>query len=143
MNRHYSNAKWTQLTPAEKHKIWQLRNPSKTPGTVPTRRDRRRAVALASTSSASPGGPSKRPMEDPAVKSDQPVYDQGWGRNCENPFLNHQVHPHGNDNWRARPANKTHDRAVKWTPDLTQINSLSAKSVLEGEKLIALYSIST
>jgi hypothetical protein len=32
------------LTPAEKQKIWQLRNPGKTPGTGPTRRDHRRAV---------------------------------------------------------------------------------------------------
>jgi hypothetical protein len=68
-NRHYSDAEWTQLTPAEKQKIWQLRNPSKTPGTGPTRCDRRRAVASTLTSSASLGGPSKRPMEDPAVKS--------------------------------------------------------------------------
>jgi hypothetical protein len=70
VNTHYSDAEWTQLTPAEKQKIWQLRNPGKTPGTGPTRPDRRRAVALTSTLSASPGGPSKRPMEDPAIKSD-------------------------------------------------------------------------
>jgi hypothetical protein len=98
VNRHYSDAKWTQLTPAEKQKIWQLRNPGKTPGTGPTRRDRRRAVALTSTLSASPGGPSKRPMEDPAVKSNQPADDQGWGRNHENPFLSRQVRPCGDDN---------------------------------------------
>ncbi len=98
LNRHYSDAKCTQSTPAEKQKIWQLRNPGKTPGTGPIRRARRRAVALTSTSSASLGGPSKRPMEDPAVKSDQPADDQGWGRNRENPFLSRQVHPCGNDN---------------------------------------------
>jgi hypothetical protein len=44
VNRHYSDAKWAQLTPAEKQKIWQLRNPSKTPGTGPTRRDHRRVL---------------------------------------------------------------------------------------------------
>ncbi len=98
MNRHYSDAKWTQLTPAEKQKIWQLRNPGKTPGTGSTRHDRRRAVALTSTSSASPGGPSKRPMEDPAVKSNQPANDQSWGRNRESPFLSCQVHSCGDDN---------------------------------------------
>jgi hypothetical protein len=98
VNRHYSDAEWAQLTPAEKQKIWQLRNPGKTPGTGPTRRDRRRAVALTSTLSTSPGGPSKRPMEDSAVKSNQPADDQGWGRNQENPFLSCQVHPRGNDN---------------------------------------------
>jgi hypothetical protein len=97
VNRHYSDAEWTQLTPAEKQKIWQLRNPGKTPGTGPTRRDCRRAVALTSTSSASPGGLSKRPMEDPAVRCNQPADDQGWGRNRENPFLSRQVRPHGKD----------------------------------------------
>ncbi len=98
VNRHYSDAKWAQLTPTEKQKIWQLRNPDKTPGTGPTRCDRRRVVASTLTSSTFPGGPSKRPMEDPAVKSNQPADDQGWGRNHENPFLSHQVHPRGNDN---------------------------------------------
>jgi hypothetical protein len=98
VNRHYSDDKWTQLTPAEKQKIWQLRNPGKTPGTGPTRHDRRRAVALTLTSSASPGGPSKRSMEDPAIKSNQLADDQGWGRNRENPFLSRQVRPRGNDN---------------------------------------------
>jgi hypothetical protein len=95
VNRHYSDAEWTQLTPAEKQKIRQLRNPSKTPGTGPTRCDCRRAVALTLTLSASPGGLSNRLMEDPAVKCDQPANDQGWGRNRENPFLSCQMHPRG------------------------------------------------
>ncbi len=98
VNRHYSDAEWNQSTPAEKQKIWQRRNPGKIPGTRSTRRDCRRAVALTSTSSASPGGPSKRPMEDPAVKSNQPADDPGWGRNRENPFLSCQVCSRGNDN---------------------------------------------
>ncbi len=98
VNGHYSNAEWTQLTPAEKQKIWQLRSPGKTPRTGPTRRDRRRAAALTSTLSASPGGPSKRPMEYPAVKGDQPpADDQSWRRNRENPFLSCQVCPCGKD----------------------------------------------
>ncbi len=97
MNRHYSDAEWTQLTPAEKQKIWQLRNPGKTPGTGPTRRDHMRAVALTLTSSASPGGPSKRPMEDPTIKCNQPANEQGWGRNRESPFLSRQVRPRGKD----------------------------------------------
>ncbi len=87
VNRHYSDAEWTQLTPAEKQKIWQLRNPSKTLGTGPTRCDRRRAVESTLTLSSSPGSSSKRQMEDPAVKSDQPADDQGWGRNSDNPCL--------------------------------------------------------
>jgi hypothetical protein len=98
VNRHYSDAKWSQSTPAEKQKIWQLRNPGKTPGTGLTRHDCRRAVAWTSTSSVSPGGPSKHLVEDSTLKSDQPVDYQGWGRNRKNSFLSHQVHPSGNDN---------------------------------------------
>ncbi len=87
INRHYSDAEFDQLTPAEKQKLWQLRNAGKIPGTGPTRRGRRRAVALTSTSSTSSGSPGKRQMEDPAAKSNQPADDQGWGRNRDNPCL--------------------------------------------------------
>jgi hypothetical protein len=76
IKRHYSDAEFDQLTPAEKQKIWQLRNAGKTPGTGPTRRDRRRAVALTSTSSTFSGSSGKHQMEDPATKSDQPADDQ-------------------------------------------------------------------
>jgi hypothetical protein len=144
VNRHYSDAESTQLTPAEKQKIWQLRNPGMTPGTGPTRCDRRRAVALTSTSSASLGGPSKHPMEDPTIKSDQPADDQGWGRNCESPFLSCQVRPHGKDTWRVRPPNKTLDPTIKtadwtvrWTPDLTQtIETLRTFNLYIDQRLI-------
>ncbi len=68
INRHYADAKFDQLTPAEKQKLWQLRNSGKTPGTGPTRRDRRRAVASTATLSTSSGGSSKRQMEDPAMR---------------------------------------------------------------------------
>jgi hypothetical protein len=98
VNRYYSDAEWTQLTPAEKQKIWQLRNLGKTPGTGPTRHDRRRAVESTSTSSSSPGSSVKCQMEDPAVKSNQPAADQEWGRNRDNPCLGHQVRPRGDDN---------------------------------------------
>jgi len=77
INRHYSDAEFDQLTPAEKQKLWQLRNAGKTSGTGPTRRDRRRAVASTLTSSTSSGSSGKRQMEDPTVKSDQPADDQG------------------------------------------------------------------
>ncbi len=120
VNRHYSDDEWTQLTPAEKQKIWQLKNPSKTPGTGPIRRDCRKAVALTLTSSSSPGSSGKRQMEDPVVKSNQHAADPGWGRNCDSPCLGRQVGPHGNDSWRAKPTNLTPDRTVKWSPDLTQ-----------------------
>jgi hypothetical protein len=95
IDRHYSDVKFNQLTPAEKQKLWQLRNVGKTPGTRPTRSNRRRTVALTSTSSGSLG---KRQVEDTAVKSNQSADDQKWGRNWDNPALGCQVHPRGNDN---------------------------------------------
>jgi hypothetical protein len=98
IDRHYSDAKFDRLTPAEKQKLWQLRNVGKTSGTVPTRRDRRRAVALTSTSSTSSGSLDRRQVEDLSVKSDQPAEDQGWGRNHDNPALGRQVRPSGNGN---------------------------------------------
>ncbi len=98
IDRHYSDAKFDQLTPAEEQKLWQLRNVGKTPGTGPTRHDCRRAVALTSTLSTSSGSLGKRQVEDPAVKSNQPAEDQGWGRNRDNPCLGHQVRPCGDDN---------------------------------------------
>jgi hypothetical protein len=98
INRHYSDAEFDRSTPAEKQKLWQLRNADKTPRTGPTRRDHRRAVALTLTSSSSSGSSSKRQIEDPAIKSNQPADDQGWGRNRDNPCLACQVRPHGDDN---------------------------------------------
>ncbi len=99
INRHYSDAEFDQLTPAEKQKLWQLRkNAGKTPGTGPTRRDCRRAVASTLTSSTSSGSSGKRQMEDPAIKSNQPAADQGWGRNRDNPCLARQVRPCGDHN---------------------------------------------
>jgi hypothetical protein len=98
IDRHYSDAKFDRLTPAEKQKLWQLWNVGKTPGTGPTRRDRRRAVALTSTMSTSSGSLGKRQVEDPTVRSGQPEDDQKWGRNWDNPSLVCQVRPCGNDN---------------------------------------------
>jgi hypothetical protein len=100
INRHYSDAEFDQLTPAEKQKLWQLRNAGMSPGTGPTRRDCRRAVASTLTLSTSSGSSGKRQMEDPTAKSDQPAEDQGWGRprNRDNPCLGCQVRPCGNDN---------------------------------------------
>jgi hypothetical protein len=98
INWHYSDAKFDQLTPAEKQKLWQLRNADKTPGIGLTRRDHRKAVALTSTSGTSSDSSGKHQMEDPAVKSDQPAADQGWGRNHDNLCLARQVRPRGDDN---------------------------------------------
>ncbi len=120
VNRHYSDAKWTQLTPAEQQKIWQLKNPSKTPGTGPIKHDHRRAVASTLTSSSSPGSSKKHQMEDLTIKSDQPAADPGWARNRDNPCLGRQVRPRDDDSWHAKPTNLTPDRTMKWSPDLTQ-----------------------
>jgi hypothetical protein len=98
IDRHYSDAEFDRLTPAEKQKLWQLRSVGKTPETGPARRDRRRAIASTSTLSSSSGGSGKHQVEDPSVKSNQPAEDQGWGRNREDPALRGQVHPRGNDN---------------------------------------------
>jgi hypothetical protein len=98
IDRHYSDAEFDRLTPAEKQKLWQLRNVGKTPGTGLTRHDRRRAVASTLTSSTFFGSSGKRQVEDPTVKSNQPAEDLGWGRNRNNPCLGHQVRPRGNDN---------------------------------------------
>jgi hypothetical protein len=94
------DAEFDQLTPAAKQKLWQLRNAGKTPGTGPTRRDHRRAVASTLTSSTSSGSSGKCQMEAPAIESDQPADDQGWGRirNHDNPCLGRQVRPRGDDN---------------------------------------------
>ncbi len=98
VDRHYSDAEFDQLTPAEKQRLWQLRNIEKPPGTAPTQRDCKRTVASTLTSSTSSGSSSKRQVEDPAFKSDQPEDDQKWGRNQDNPAPGNQVCPHGNDN---------------------------------------------
>jgi hypothetical protein len=96
VDRHYSKAKIEQLTPAEKQKLWQLRNVGKIPGTRPARCDCGRAVA--STSSTSSGSLGKHQVEDPAVKSNQPKDDQKWGRNQDNPAIGCQVCPRGHAN---------------------------------------------
>jgi hypothetical protein len=98
IDRHYSDAEFDRLTPAEKQKLWQLRNVGKTPDTRPTRCDRRRAISLTLTLSTCSGSLGMRQVEDPAVKSDKPAEDQGWGRNHNNPCLGRQVRPRGDDN---------------------------------------------
>jgi hypothetical protein len=96
IERPYSDDEFKQLTPAEKQKLWQLRNVGKTPGTRPTRRDCRQTVA--STLTTSSGSLLKHQVEDPDFKRDQPADDQNWGRNQDNPALGCQVCPCGDDN---------------------------------------------
>jgi hypothetical protein len=94
-DRDYSPDDYKRLTPAEKAKLWQLRNPNKTPGTGPTRRDRTSSVASASTSSSNTG---KRQAEDSAEKDEKTTNDDSWGRNRDNPVLGRQVKSRGNEN---------------------------------------------
>jgi hypothetical protein len=95
-NRDYSGDEYKRLSPAEKAKLWQLRNPNKTPGTGPTRRDRDSSVASTSTMTTS-STTGKRQSEDPADKDEKPTDDTGWGRNRDNPVLGRQV-PSRNEN---------------------------------------------
>jgi hypothetical protein len=86
-NRDYSADEYKQLNPAEKAKLWQLRNLNRTPGTGPTRRDRNSSIASTSTTSSTTG---KRQSEDIADKDEKRSDDSG-GRNRNNPVLGRQV----------------------------------------------------
>jgi hypothetical protein len=72
IDKHYSDAEFDQLTPAEKQKLWQLRNVSKTLGTGPIRRDRKRAVALTSTSSTSSAAWVSNRWRTPLMRATSP-----------------------------------------------------------------------
>jgi len=97
-NRDYSADEYKRLNPAEKAKLWQLRNPNRTPGTGPTRRDRDSSVASTSTMTTS-STTGKRQAEDTADKDEKPTDDAGWGRNRDNLVLGHQVRSRNeNDN---------------------------------------------
>jgi len=92
-DRDYSPDEYKRLTPAEKAKLLQRRNPKKTPGTGPTRRDRNSSVALTSaTTTCSTTG--KHQADDPAYKDEKPTDDKGWSRNRDNPVLGRQVCSH-------------------------------------------------
>ena len=94
-NRDYSTDEYKRLTPAKKAKLCQLRNPNRTPGTGPTRRDRDLFVASTSTTTTSAFG--KRQVEDAPDKDEKPTDDQSWGRNRGNPVLGRQVRPSNDD----------------------------------------------
>ena len=94
-NRDYSTDEYKRLTSAKKVKLWQLRNPNRTPGTGPTRRDRDSSVASTSTTATSASG--KCQVEDAANKDEKPTNDSSWGRNCGNLVLGRQVHPRNDD----------------------------------------------
>jgi hypothetical protein len=87
------------MTPAEKQKLWKLKNPSKTPRTGLTRLDHDQNAFVASTSTSSSGS-GKCQVEEPVVKDDQPSDDVDWGRgrNTNHPAFGYQVLPRSNDN---------------------------------------------
>jgi hypothetical protein len=96
-NRDYSADEYKRLNPAEKTKLWQLRNSNRTPGTGPTRRDHDSSVASTSTTTSSTTG--KCQAEEPADKDEKPTDDAGWGRNRDNLVLGRQVRSRNeNDN---------------------------------------------
>jgi hypothetical protein len=67
--RYYSNDEFKRMSPAKKQKLWQLKNPGKTPRTGPTRLDRDRNASVASTVTSSSGS-RKRQVEEPVFKDD-------------------------------------------------------------------------
>ena len=84
-NRAYSREEYKALTPIQKMKLWMLRNPGKTPGQGPTRKDKAERTTVASTSTASTGKRNRddeadAPPEDPGDDDDK----SGWGRNRGN-----------------------------------------------------------
>jgi hypothetical protein len=84
--RDYFHDEYKQLTPAKGQKLWQLRNPGKTPGTGLIRGDRNVSVALTSTNTYELG---KCQVEDSAAKDDKPADDPAWGRNPNIPAVGH------------------------------------------------------
>jgi len=112
-NRDYSADKYKRLNPAKKAKLWQLRNPTRTPGTGPTRRDRNSFVASTSTTSSTTG---KHQSEDIADKDEKPSDDSG-SRNRDNLVLGHQVHQRSKeqDTWRVDPNHVTRDKTITWS----------------------------
>ena len=72
------------MTPVEKMKLWQLRNPDKTPGQGPARVTSDKA-SVASTSTASTGKRSREDDVDAPMDEPEEQGSPGWGRNRLNP----------------------------------------------------------
>ena len=85
-NKDYSKTEYKTLTPLQKMKLWILRNPGKTPGQGPTRKDNNERSSVASTSTSSTG---KRPRgpDDMADDEDGDGQDIPYGRNRNNPAV--------------------------------------------------------
>ncbi len=75
VNKDYSDAEYARLTPTQKHKLWMLRNPGKTPGTGATRQSRGALIASASLTGT-------KCTADASHKRDTTNTDNCWGRDC-------------------------------------------------------------
>ena len=80
-NKDYSDEEYARLTPTQKHKLWMLHNPGKTPGTGPTRHSRGALIDSASLTG------TKR-TADAFHDGDTSKIDNPWGRD----------HPRNRDN---------------------------------------------
>ena len=72
-NREYADEEYKRLTPAQKHKLWMLRNPNQTPGTGPTRHSHGSLIASASLTG------TKR-TADASHDGDTSKTDNPWGK---------------------------------------------------------------
>lgn len=82
VDKDYPKEQYNAFTPAEKQRLYQLRNPDKEPGTGPTSRDRRRrGTGTASIASTSSSG-TKRTADD---SHEEPPADGGDQNNSRAP----------------------------------------------------------
>jgi hypothetical protein len=89
VNKDYSKKEYKKLTSLQKMKLWILRNPGKTPGEGPTRKDNRDRSSVASTSTASTGKRTREADDDMDAEEDGEAQgnNPSWGRNRDNPAV--------------------------------------------------------
>ncbi len=74
-NKDYPDEEYAHLTPTQKHKLWMLRNPNKTPGTGTTRHSCGSLIASASLT-------GMKRMADASHEGDTSKTDNLWGKDC-------------------------------------------------------------
>jgi hypothetical protein len=101
---HYSTSKYNKFTPAEKAKLWQLKNPGKTPGTGPYGRKTNKSsatVAELTTAMSAVSAAALAISELTAATTKQTAAEEGetndddriaatnpvWGQNHDNPAV--------------------------------------------------------
>jgi hypothetical protein len=72
-NKDYSDEEYARLTPTQKHKLWTLRNPNKTPGTGPTRH-------ICGSSITSASSTRTKSTADASHDGDTSKTDNPWGK---------------------------------------------------------------